>query len=194
MTVEDLRYLGPHPRRRVHTVRYRGDRYLGYGQFRPQVRKHRAGYLAVQLADRVRTPGQAQAHDRHVEVVVLFLVVRIAIAADGHQILERYVALLSERREIAFHEIASIEVDACRDGSVRCEDCRCAHRLECFVEREVRVGDEPPDAFESQEPRVTLVGVEDVDFVTGRVESPDPADSQDDLLAQAVFATAPSSV
>ena len=67
---EEVVHPGRHPRAGVHAVGDRGDRHLLGGHVGPQVAEHLAADLAVQLGHRVRPPGQAQAHHRHVEALV----------------------------------------------------------------------------------------------------------------------------
>ena len=77
-------------------------------------------------------------------------------------------------------------VDAGGHRSVRGEDSAGAHDLDCLGERQAGL-DQLADAFERQEPGVTLVGVEDLRVQSERAQRPDAADAEHDLLTNAVL-------
>ena len=192
----ELEDLAADPGGAVHAVGDGPDRHLGLVEGRPEPLEHPARDVPVQLGDAVGALGQAEAHDGHVEHRrVTALVVLGAQRQDPFDGDARAGAGVGE---VLLDERPGEPVDPGGDRRVRGEHRRGASDLERGVEVQARTGGvdgELADALQPQEPRVTLVGVEDLGrLVPGdareRPQRLDPADAEQQLLAQPVLGVA----
>src|SRR4029450_2492326 len=79
-----------------------------------------------------------------------------------------------------------------RDRGVGGEDGPGPDRLDGGGRVQVLLLDQAADALQAEEPGMALVGVEHLGLDTEGAQGPDPADAEQDLLAQAVLAAAPA--
>ena len=128
----------------------------------------------MQLGDGVGPAGQPQPEHGHVERGAGRLIGKVA---ERHQPVDIDAALARPAAEVLLHQLPREAVDAGRHWCVGGEDPTGPHAGEGVVERHAVVGDRPPDAFEHQEPGVTLVAVEHVGVDTELGEQTDPADA-----------------
>ena len=142
----------------------------------------------MQLGDAVRAGGQAEPHHGHVELLDPVLVrvgAVVGALAEREQLVERHPALGGELAEVVLHELATEAVDARR------------HRRVCGEHAAARAPLRPPrrragprdllaDPLQAEEPGVALVHVEHLRVDAECPQRPNPADAEDDLLAQPV--------
>ncbi len=184
---EQVVHLRGHPGVGVHAVGDRADGYLVDGHAGPQGSEHRPADLPVQPRHGVGAPGQAQAHDGHVERGIRRLA---GLVAKCHEVVEGHPALGGPGLEVTAHEGAREAVDAGGHRRVGGEDAGGARGFQGLGEAQPLVEDGPPDALQAEEPGVALVGVEDLRRLAHRLQGPDPSDAEQDLLAQAVLGVA----
>ena len=179
--------LGRDPGVGVHAVGDRPDGRLVRLQVGPQVAEHVPAHLAVELGDAVGPPGQAQAHDRHVERLVR----RVPGAvAEGYEVADLDPDLVAPAAEVLLHQRQREAVDARGHRGVGGEDAAGPHRLDGLGVAEPVAHHQLADALQAQEPGVALVGVEHLGLDAHGLQRPDPADAQQDLLAQPVLGVA----
>ncbi len=109
----------------------------------------------------------------------------VGALAEREQLVERHPALGGELAEVVLHELATEAVDARRHRRVRGEHAAAPHRLDRRGERHAR-SNLLADPLEAEEPGVPLVHVEHLRIDAERPQRPNPADAEDDLLAQPV--------
>ena len=110
--------------------------------------------------------------------------------AEGHERVDRDPALLGQPPEIPAHQLPGKAVDAGRHRGVGGEHGPGPGRLDGLVPAQAVGGDQLPDALETEEAGVALVGVEHLGLDAGRLEGPHPADAEEDLLADPVLGAA----
>ena len=181
-------HLGGDPRPGVHPVGDRPDRRLGVGDVGPEVAEHLATDLAVQARHAVASLSEPHAHHCHVEQLVGGLVGPVP---QFHQPLDRDPTRLGPVAEVPLDQLPGEPIDAGGHRSVGGEHRAGADRLERLVEAEAVELHATPDPLESEEAGMALVGVEHLDVDTQRIERPDPADAEEDLLAETVLHVAP---
>jgi hypothetical protein len=184
-----LEQLGPlqvDPGARVHPVGDVPDRHLGGLEPGPQAAEHVARHVAVQPAHAVGSLGQAQAHDGHVEGGV----VAVGLGPELHDLVDPQAGLDATGPEVALDERAREPVDAGGDRRVGGEDRAGPDRLDGGRAVEALLLDQAPDALQAEEAGVALVGVEHLRLDAEGAQGPDPADPEQDLLAQPVLASA----
>ncbi len=162
------------------------DRHLGLLEAGPQPVEHVPRHLAVEAADAVGPLGQAQAHDGHVE----HRVVAVGLGPELHDLLDPEAGVDPLLAEVALDERPREPVDAGRDRRVGGEDGPGPDRLDGGGRVQALVLDQAADPLQPEEPGVALVGVEHLGLDPEGVQGADPADPEQDLLAQAVLAPA----
>ena len=162
------------------------DRHLGLLEPGPQAAEHVAGHLAVEAADAVGPLGQAQAHDGHVE----HRVVAVGLGPELDDLVDPEAGLDPVLAEVALDERPWEPVDPGRHRGVGGEDGPGPDRLDGGGRVQALLLDQAADALQAEEPGVALVGVEHLGLDPEGVQGPDPADAEQDLLAQAVLAPA----
>ena len=107
--------------------------------------------------------------------------------AERHELVEGDAALRGPAAEVGLDEGAGEAVDAGGDRGVGGEDRGGSGGLDGLVEGQAVVDDRPAHALEAEEAGVALVGVEHLGVDAERLEGPDAADAEEDLLAEAVL-------
>ena len=161
-----------------------GDGYLMDGQVRPELGEHPSARPAMTARDAVAETRQPHSHDRHVEGSVGRFG---GLVAQGHEIVETHSALFGPGTQVALHQRPGEAVDS---GGHRCvgrEHRVGTHRLHGLCEAQAVLHYERPDSLESHEPCMAFVGVEHIGCRSHRLESPNPADSEHQLLAESVL-------
>ncbi len=146
----------------------------------------------MQGGDAVGPLGEAQAHHRHVEEAGVPS--GVGLRAEAQDPVDVDAGQFAVVAEVPGDELALEPVYPGGHRGVRREDRPGPHRLQGGVEVEARLG-ELADAFQAEEPGVSLVGVEDLGGgVPGEPavgpHGTHPADAQQHLLEQAVIASA----
>ena len=182
---EQTRELAGNPGRDVHAVGDGGHRPAGLGHVGPHRREHRARHLAVQLADRVGRAGRSDGERGHVEL-------RAAAVVVGAERQEA-IAMRPERPpaagEMLLDEVKRKRVVAGRHRRVRREDRGLPDLLERVVERRPLL-DQVADPLQHDEAGVAFVQMKDPRRHAERLQRPDAADAEDDLLLDARLAIA----
>ena len=169
----------------MHAVGDGGHRPLGLGHVGPHRRQHRARHLAVELAHRVDRAGGPHGERRHVEL-------RAAAVVVGAERQEA-IAMRPERApaagEMLLDEVKRKRVVPGRHRRVRREDRGLPDLLERVVEGRPLL-DEVADPLQHDEAGVPFVQVKDRRRHAERLQRPDAADAEDDLLLDARLAVA----
>ena len=175
----------------MYAVGDRADRYLVGVEAGPQVGEHLATDRAVQLRHPVGSLTETKTHVRHVEYARVRFVAEFENGArrQPRQEVRRSVG---SRIEIEAHEIVGEAVDPGGDGCVRREDRRRSDDRLRRIEVESSGVDELADPLDTEEAGMALVHVEDGGLCAFRdadvfTQCPDSADSQQDLLLDAVI-------
>ena len=176
---EQLVDRGTHPGRTVDTVRDRLDLVVD------DVLPGGVGGLGVQLADRIRAVGQAQAEGRHVELAGI----AVRAHAQLQDVVDGHATRVEQRAGDAPDELGVEPLVARRDRRVDREHAVAPDPWPRVVQLGAG-GDVFARSFGQQERRVALVEMPDRRRQRERPDRPDAADAEDELLVQPHLATA----
>ena len=168
----------------MDTVGDGADGHLFDGNGGEELLEHEPARVAVQLGNPVGHVRQPQAHHGHVERGVCRLARRMA---EVHEVADADAAFMRPAGEVLLHELRREPVDSRRNRRVGCEHRAGPGDLQRLRERKAFARDELAYPFQAQEPRVAFVRMEDLGLFLDGVESPDAADTEKHLLAEAVL-------
>ena len=179
--------LGRNPGLEVDAVGDRDDGQLGRGELGPEPAPHLAGNLAVETADRIGVGRETQRQNGHAEGAVV--VVRVE-PSQSQEFLAGEPEFFAVVAQVGFDQVGGEPVVARGDRGVGGEDIARGAGFARLGKGEVLFLHEGADALERQEGRVAFVHVADAGLDAQGVEGPEPANAEQDLLADAHFPVA----
>ena len=170
------------PAQQVYAVGDGDDGDLPHRELRPQVLEHLLRDRPVQPAHRVAEAGRLDRQHGHREPLVA---IRGIAPPQAHELLEIDAGFAAVFVEVLPHEPRVEDVDARRNRGVRGEDVVVPRRLQRLLEAQAPLLDQHPHPLQGQERRVPFVHVVHRRLQPQRLQRPQAADAQHNLLADA---------
>ncbi len=182
VAVEEQVHLRRHPALDVHAVGDVADRHLFLGTVGEQRLPHPPRDGAVQRADAIGVPRELQRQHGHAERLV---VIGRVDPPQSHEVLVGQVQRLADLAQVLLHQRGREPVVAGGHRRVGGEDRHGRDVAHHLAERQAARHDLPADHLQRRECAVPLVEVHHRGGDLQRVQGPQPADAQEQLLADA---------